>query len=85
MGYEDLMKERNDANRAVVEAYEEWQKNVVDCLCLEIGFSNKEIMNDAFERAYEICFYMSHDNFVDADDVYDVVQEFIDFYKKVEK
>lgn len=83
MTYEDLMKERHDANRAGIKAYETWQKNVVDCLCLETGFNNKEIMNDAFERAYEICFYMSHDGLVDADYVYDVVEEFIEFYKKV--
>ena len=83
MCYEDLMKERNDANRAGVAAYKEWQSKVVDCLCLEMNFDNKEIMNDAFERAYEICFYMSHDGFVDADYVYDVVEEFVEFYKKV--
>ena len=85
MCYKDLMRDRNDANRAGIKAYEAWQSNVVDCLCLEMGFDNKEVMNDAFERAYEICFYMSHDGFVDADDVYEVVDEFIEFYKEVMK
>ena len=83
MNYEDLMKERHDANHAGTTAYNEWQKNVVDCLCIEMGFNNKEVMNDAFERAYGLCVYMSHDGIVDADYVYDVVEEFIKFYKRV--
>ena len=85
MNYEDLMRERNDANRAGVEVYEAWQSKVVDCLCLEMGFNNKEVMNEAFKRAHFICRYLSCDGFLDADDVYDVVDEFIDFYKEVMK
>lgn len=78
MTYEDLMLDCSDVN------FEAWQKNVVECLCLEMGFDNKEVMGDAFERAYEICFYMS-DDVVDPDMVYDVVEEFINFYIKVTK
>lgn len=77
MDYEDLMKERNVANK-------EWQSRVVDCLCLELGFSNKEIMNEAFTRAYQLCNYLTYDGFVDADDVYDIVNEFIEFYRCVD-
>lgn len=85
MNYEDLMRERNDANRAGIETYEAWQSKVVDCLCLEMGFNNKEVMSDAFERADRLCHYLSYDGFVDADDVYEVVDEFIEFYKSVMK
>lgn len=83
MNYEDLMRERNDANRAGVEVYEAWQSKVVDCLCLEMGFDNKEIMDDAFKRADSLCHYLSHDGFIDADDIHAIVEEFIEFYKKV--
>ena len=83
MSYEDLMKERNDANRAGIKAYAEWRSKVVDCLCLELDFKNKEIMNDAFTRALQLCGYLSHDGFIEADDVYEIVNEFIDFYKSV--
>lgn len=76
MTYEDLILDRSDTN------FETWQKNVVECLCFEMGFDNKEVMSDAFERAYEICFYMSDDT-IDPDMLYDVVEEFIEFYKKV--
>lgn len=85
MNYKDIMREQNDANRAGITAYNEWQSKVVDCLCLEMNFDNKEIMNDAFERAYSLCCYLSHDGFVDADDVHAIVEEFIEFYKKVMK
>lgn len=85
MTYEDLMRERNDANRAGIEAYKAWQRKVVDCLCLEMGFDNKEIMSDAFERADRLCHYLSDDGFVDDEEVYEAVDEFIDFYKEVMK
>lgn len=85
MTYEELMMKHHDVNSAGLDAYIEWQKNVAECLCLEIGFDNKEIMYYVFEKAYFICSYLSHDGVLDADDVYAVVEEFIDFYKKVAK
>lgn len=85
MTYEDLMREHNDANRAGFDAFIEWQRKVAECLCLEMGFDNKEIMYYVFDRAYFICSYLSDDGVLDADDVYAVVEEFIDFYKEVMK
>ena len=83
----ELMEQQENINPADVcdyyEWYNDWQDKVVEILCEEMEFDNKEVMKEAFVRSKDVCCYMSKGGYIDPKDVHDLVADFIEFYNRV--